>query len=145
MRTRRILDLLVRWKHYHRIAMEHEGTKLLRIGEVARLMNIEAQTIRNYEKQRLIKPSTRSEGGQRLYDQEVVAQLQFIKRAKLSGITIAEVKEILSLLAEGGEGEHVLRLKLVLEEKLREAEWRMEEISAFRDSLLFYLRWFEEK
>jgi len=47
--------------------------------------------------------------------------------------------------AEGGEGEHIPRVKEVLEEKLREAEWKMEEISAFRDSLLFYLRRFEEK
>ena len=125
--------------------MEHEGTKLLRVGEVAQLMNLKAHTIRNYEQHGLIKPSTRSEAGQRLYDQEVVAQLQFIKRAKLSGITIAEVKEILSLLAEGGEGENVPRVKVVLEEKLRETEWRLEEISAFVDSLILYLRRFEEK
>ena len=125
--------------------MEHEGPQLLRVGELAQLMGVEAQTIRNYEKQRLIKPSTRSEGGQRLYDQGVVAKLRFVKRANLAGITKAEVKEILSLLAEGEGGENIRRLKETLEEKLRETERKMEEISAFRDSLLSYLRRFEEK
>ncbi len=125
--------------------MDHEGTQVLRVGELAQLMGVEAQTIRNYEKQRLIKPSTRSEAGQRLYDQGVVAQLQFIKRANLAGLTKAEVKELLILIAEGEGGENIRRVKEVLEEKLQETERRMEEISAFRDSLLSYLRRVEEK
>ena len=125
--------------------MEHDGTKLLRVGELAQIMGVEAQTIRNYEKQSLIKHSTRSEAGQRLYDQGGVAQLQFIKRANLVGITKAEVKEIFSLVAEGEEGGNIRRVKKVLEEKLRETERKMEGISAFRDSLLSYLRRFEEK
>ena len=126
--------------------MEPKGERLLRIGELTRLVGLDPQTLRNYERQRLLKPLSRSEAGHhRLYGQEEVARAQFITRAKLVGLTLSEVKEILSLLAEGEEGENVPRLKLVLEEKLREAEWRMEEISAFRDSLLFYLRQFEEK
>jgi len=125
--------------------MEHEGTQLLRVGELAQLMGVASQTIRNYKKQRLIKPSTRSEAGQRLYDQGVVAQLQFIKRANLAGLTKAEVRELLILIAEGEGGENVRRLKEVLEEKLQETERKLEEISAFRDSLRSYLRRVEEK
>ena len=126
--------------------MEPKGERLQRIGELARLVDLDPQTLRNYERQRLLKPLTRSEAGHhRLYGQEEVARAQFIKRAKLVGLTLSEVKEILSLLAEGEEGENVPRLQLVLEETLREAEWRMEELSAFRDSLLHYRRRFEEE
>lgn len=118
---------------------------MLRIGELAQLMGVDVQTIRNYEKQRLMKPSTRSEAGQRLYDQRVVAQLQFIKRANLAGITKAEVKDLLALIAEGERGENIPQAKEVLEERLRETERNMQEIAAFRDSL-FYYRWrFEER
>ncbi len=86
-------------------------------------MGVEAQTIRNYEQQSLLKPAARSETGQhRLYGQEEVARAQFIKRAKLVGLTLAEVKELLALVAQGERGEDIPRLKEVLEEKLRETD-----------------------
>ena len=74
-----------------------------------------------------------------------MARLQFIKRANLAGLTLAEVKELLALVAKGKQGENIPRLKEVLEEKLRETERRMEELAAFRDSLLYYRRRFEPR
>ena len=122
------------------------GKRLLKIGEMARLVGLSAQTIRNYEQQRLLKPLTRSEAGQhRLYGQEQVARLRFIKQANLAGLPLAEVKELLALVAQGERGENIPRLKEVLEEKLRETEWRMEELAAFRDNLLYYRRRFEQE
>ena len=47
--------------------------------------------------------------------------------------------------AKGEQGENVPHLKKVLEEKLQETERTIEEISAFRDSLLYYRGRFEEK
>ena len=125
--------------------MEPEGIKLLRIGEIAELLGLSSQTLLNYEQEGLLKPTARSEAGHRLYGAEEVAQLQFIKRANLAGITKAEVKELLALTAKGEEGENVPHLKEVLEEKIREAEQKMGEISGFRDSLLYYRGRFEEK
>ncbi len=114
---------------------------MLKIGELAQLMGVEAQTIRNYEQQSLLKPAARSETGQhRLYGQEEVARAQFIKRAKLFGLPLAEIKELLALVAQGERGEDIPRLKEVLEEKLRKTDRRMEELTAFRDILLHY-RW----
>ncbi len=125
--------------------MERMSDRLLRIGEVARLIGVGTQTIRNYDQQRLLKPLTRSEAGHRLYGQEEVARLRFIKQANLAGITMAEVKELLALIDEGERGENIPRLKEVLEEKLRETERKMRELAAFHDSLLHY-RWrFEGK
>ena len=125
--------------------MKRNGSQFLKIGEIARLMGVEAQTIRNYEQQGLLKPVARSEGGHSLYGQEEVARARFIKRAKLAGLTLAEVKGLLALVAEGERGENLPHLRGVLEEKLRQTERRMEELSAFRDSLLHY-RWrFEEE
>jgi DNA-binding transcriptional MerR regulator len=74
-----------------------------------------------------------------------VARARFIKRANLAGLALVEVKELLALVAAGERGENILRLKEVLEEMLRKTEQKMEELSAFRDSLLHY-RWrFEEE
>ena len=74
-----------------------------------------------------------------------MAQLQFIKRANLAGLTLAEVKELLALIAKGERGENVPRVREVLEEKLQETTRNMEEISAFRDRRLYYRGQFEEK
>ncbi len=125
--------------------MERTGDRLLRIGEVARLIGVGTQTIRNYDQQKLLEPLTRSEAGHRLYGKEEVARLRFIKQANLAGITMAEVKDLLTLIAEAERGENIPRLKEVLEEKLRETERKMQELAAFRDSLLRYRRRFEGK
>ena len=126
--------------------MERKGTRLLKIGEIARLAGVSANSIRQYEQRSLLKSAARSEAGQhRLYGQEEVSRLQFIKRASLAGLTLAEVKELLALIAEGERGENIPHVKEVLEEKLREAERKMQEISGFRDSLLYYHGRFERK
>ena len=74
-----------------------------------------------------------------------MAQLRFIRQANLAGLTLAEVKELLALVAKGERGQDVPRVKEVLEEKIRETEQKLDELSVFRDSLLYY-RWrFEEE
>ena len=125
--------------------MDRESTQLLRIGELAELLGLSSQTLLNYEQQGLLKPKARSQALHRLYGSEEVARLQFIKRANLAGITKAEVKELLALIAKSEGGENVPHIKEVLEEKIREAARAIEEISAFRDSLLYYRGRFEEK
>ena len=125
--------------------MEREGTRLLKVGEIARLSGLAAGTILKYEEQRLLQPLSRSAAGHRLYGQEEVARVEFIRRAKLAGLTLAEIKELLILIAEDRQGEVDPRLKDVLEEKLRETELKMQELGAFRASLLYYRRQFEQK
>ncbi|MDQ4002046.1 MAG: MerR family transcriptional regulator, partial [Actinomycetota bacterium] len=62
--------------------MEPTGERLLKIGELAHLAGLDAQTFRNYERQGLLEPAARSEAGQhRLYGAEQVAQLGFVRRA----------------------------------------------------------------
>lgn len=124
--------------------MERKGTRLLKIGEVARLFGLSLGTLHNYEQYGLLKPAGRSKVGHRLYGAQEVARLQFIKQANLAGLTLAEVKELLALIAKGERGENIPRVKEVLEEKLRETELKMQEISAFRDSLHYYRGWFEQ-
>ena len=119
---------------------------MLKIGELAQLMGVEPQTIRNYEQQSLLKPAARSKAGQhRLYGDEEVARLQFIRQANLAGLTLREVKELLALIDGGQRAENFPRVREALEKNIRDAEQKMVLLSAFRDSLLSY-RWrFEEK
>ena len=119
---------------------------MLKIGELARISGLRAGIIRNYEQQSLLKPAARSEAGQhRLYGDEEVVRLQFIRQAKLAGLTLREVKELLALIDGGQRAENLPRVREALEKHIRDVEQKMELLSAFRDSLLSY-RWrFEQK
>jgi DNA-binding transcriptional MerR regulator len=110
----------------------------LTIGEVARLAGLPVKRIHYYERRGLLEPPPRSESGYRLYGAEEVARLEFVKRAKLLGLTLEEVRELVALAADCNEGEIVPRLEEVLAEKLRETERKIAELAAFRENLLYY-------
>ena len=69
----------------------------MKIGEVARQSEVGIETIRYYERQGLLAEPERRPSGYRQYDVSVVARLQFIRRTKDLGFTLAEVKVLLGL------------------------------------------------
>lgn len=73
------------------------SVKVLRIGEVARQADVGVETIRYYERQGLLEAPQRRASGYRQYDQSVISRLQFIRRAKTLGFTLAEIRELLGL------------------------------------------------
>jgi MerR family transcriptional regulator, copper efflux regulator len=77
--------------------MQPRKAKALTIGLVARRAGVGVETVRFYERQGLIEEPPRRQSGYREYDDEVVARLGFIRRAKDLGFTLKEVKELLSL------------------------------------------------
>ncbi len=60
---------------------------LRQIGEIARITGFSTKTLRYYEEVGLVKPTARTEAGYRLYGESELAQIKFIKRAKLIGLT----------------------------------------------------------
>jgi len=117
---------------------EHSRTQAFKIGEIARLSGLSVKTVRYYERRGLLEQPSRTEGGYRLYGQEEVARIRFIQRAKLLGLTLEEIRELVELAARCNEGEIVPRLEEVLEAKLEETERKMAELAALRQNLLYY-------
>jgi MerR family copper efflux transcriptional regulator len=78
-------------------------TGLLQIGQVAELTGLSLRTIRFYEEHGLVRPTTRSDGGFRLYSDDDVARLRVIMRMKPLGFTLDEMQELLTLLADVAE------------------------------------------
>lgn len=70
---------------------------MLTIGKVAELSGISTDTIRYYEKEKLLKPQQKSDAGYRLYDDRAVRRLRFIKQARHCGFTLVEILQLLSL------------------------------------------------
>jgi len=73
--------------------------KGLKVGEVAQRAAVNLQTVRYYERQGLLPKPPRSASNYRLYSEDAVRRVRFVKRAQELGFTLKEVKELLSLRA----------------------------------------------
>lgn len=118
--------------------MDEARAQTLTIGEVSEKTGLPVKRIHYYERRGLVEPTSRSESGYRLYTKEEIARLGFVRRAKLLGLTLEEIRELVELAAECNRGEIIPRLEEVLEEKLLETERKMAELAAFRENLLYY-------
>ncbi|MEF9935420.1 MAG: MerR family transcriptional regulator [Clostridium sp.] len=71
---------------------------LLTVGEVAKEMDVTVRTLQYYDKQGLLNPSFKSEGGRRLYTKKDMVKLHQILSLKYLGFSLDEIKDkILSL------------------------------------------------
>lgn len=73
----------------------------LAIGELSRQTGVNIETIRYYEKIKLLPAPLRTEGGHRLYGPRERRTLAFIRRARELGFTLDEIRALLDL---GGPG-----------------------------------------
>lgn len=115
----------------------------LKIGEVASATGLSVKTIRYYEEIGLLEPTVlRSESGYRLFDFSVLNRLAFIKRSQSLGLTLMEVKEILSVHDQGllpcGE------VKQHLEAKVKEINQKIASLVMLRSELEGILSGWEE-
>ncbi len=69
----------------------------LTIGKLAKQAGVSIDTVRFYERRGLIAEPCRSESNYRQYPEEEIARLKFIKKAKLLGFSLNEIKELLVL------------------------------------------------
>ena len=67
------------------------------IGRLARRAKINADSIRFYERQGLLAPATKTDAGYRLYDEDAVQRIAFIKHAQRCGFSLAEIGELLQM------------------------------------------------
>jgi len=65
------------------------------IGEVADRTGVTQRTLRFYEEKGLLRPPERMDGGFRLYSEEDVQRIEYIRRLQqYLGFTLAEIKEM---------------------------------------------------
>lgn len=71
------------------------------IGELARQTGVNIETIRYYERIDLLPAPPRTSGGRRAYAASHAQALQFIRRARELGFSIADIRTLLDLAAPG--------------------------------------------
>jgi MerR family mercuric resistance operon transcriptional regulator len=69
----------------------------LSIGRLSRLTGVNIETIRYYERIGIMPPPPRTIGGQRIYNQDDLKRLRFIRRARELGFSLDEVQALLGL------------------------------------------------
>ena len=97
------------------------------IGQLAKKVGVNIQTVRYYERRRLLTPTGRKPSGYRLYGDDLVRRLRFIKNAQALGFTLREIAELLNLrvssTARCGDVQRRAQAKLLqVEEKIRDLQ-----------------------
>ena len=107
-----------------------------RIGEVAQRAGVSVDTIRYYEKRKLLPPSPRSEGGFRLFAVETIERVRFIKQAQGIGFSLDEIRMLLT----GGDIGACGQMRDLLHAKLEEISQQMKGLRTFKRTLTRHLQ-----
>lgn len=105
----------------------------LSAGELARAAGVSTDTLRHYERKRVLPKPRRAANGYRQYPPEALARVLLVRRALAFGFTLDELARILAVRDGGGAPcEEVRGLAAA---KLAEVEERLAQLVELRDGL----------
>lgn len=107
----------------------------LLIGDVAERAGVSVDTVRYYERRRLLPRAPRTSGGYRVFAMDAIERVLFIKQAQELGFSLDEIGV---LLANKGQNE-CRRVRDLLSVKLVELDERLKRMKEFRVKLNHYL------
>ena len=106
----------------------------MKIGNLANQVGLDIQTLRYYETQGLLNEPSRTDNGYRDYPEDAIASLRFIKKAKLVGFTLKEIKELLAIQVT--KDEHTCEeVKNFTQTKLDEINKKIMELQEIKSAL----------
>ncbi len=110
-----------------------------RIGELAARVGLTERTIRYYEELGLLESVKRLEGGVRVYTDDDVRRLRYIRKLKTLGLSLQEMAELETMYRRHRSNRTVLpRLMELLDAHLDTLNERMNELGALRDEIRSY-------
>lgn len=105
----------------------------MRIGELARRTGVTTRAIRHYERIGLLPDADRTEVGYRIYTDDALPRLAFVRAAQAVGLTLGEIGEVIAFRDRGETPcGHVLAL---VERRTAELGSRIEEMQRLRVAL----------
>lgn len=94
--------------------------------ELAHRAGVRPSTIRYYEQQGLLPAPARTARGYRIYTEEYVVRLRFIRRAQALGFSLRTIRELLEVAAAGKETAAVVRQQAL--RHLQEVRQRLQDL-----------------
>jgi DNA-binding transcriptional MerR regulator len=106
----------------------------LSVSKVGAEVGLTADTIRYYEKAGLLPDPDRTSSGYRVYDEDAIERLRFIKGVQRFGLRLREVRELLEVLDRGAcPCGHAQAL---VERRLDEVDVEIAELSRVKEGLI---------
>jgi MerR family mercuric resistance operon transcriptional regulator len=106
----------------------------LKIGQLADQVGVNLQTIRYYEREKLLPKPSRLPSGYRVFPTDSVRRVRFIKRAQELGFTLNEIRELLSLRIDAKRDRSDVRA--IANAKVAQIDQKIEALTAIRNGLL---------
>ena len=106
-----------------------------RIGEVAERTGVSVETLRYYEKRRLLTASARTEGGFRVYSDAAVHQVGFIKQAQSLGLTLDDIQQLAAGQLRRHHAPSCRKVRDLLTRRIEDIDARIKELRQFRRTL----------
>ena len=111
----------------------------LRIGELASRVGLTERTIRYYEELGLLESVKRLDGGVRIYTDDDVRRLRYIRKLKTLGLSLQEMLELENMYRRHRSNRTVLpRLMELLDAHLATLNSRVDELRTLRDEIRSY-------
>jgi DNA-binding transcriptional MerR regulator len=108
------------------------------IGELAKRTDLSVDAIRFYERRKLLPPASRSTGRFRLYTNEAIDRLLFVRRMQGLGFSLQEIKELMGVRSDRAHACSAVRK--FLKTKLADVAERMRELQQLETELKADLR-----
>ncbi|NOY15731.1 MAG: heavy metal-responsive transcriptional regulator [Gammaproteobacteria bacterium] len=113
------------------------NSRFYRIGDVKEQLCISTDTLRYYEKIKLLPPVARSNGGVRQYDDRDLSRLRFIQRAQKMNFSLAEIANLLKMREDPHHAKNEVRE--LTANKLGDIECHLAELTTLRNELQLLL------
>lgn len=100
--------------------------KQFTISQLAKAANVPTTTVRYYERIGLVQPDDRSQGNYRLYRDDSLRKVKFIRAAQAIGFTLVDMKTLLSRPSNTAAA--CREVQSLIETRLAEVEQRLKDL-----------------
>ena len=108
------------------------------IGRIAKRAGLSADAIRFYERNQILTRARRSDGGFRLYTDQDVEAVLFVRRAQRLGFSLPQIRELLALSRSRDRACAAVRNRL--QQKVRDVRAKIRELEHLDSELRIALR-----
>lgn len=98
------------------------------------MVGVATPTLRYYEQEGLLSPTARSNAGYRLYDDQAIEQLRFIRSAQAVGFTLDDIRTLGRLDAKSGKT-CKSQVRQLLEQRLTDVNEKMKDLKRVQQAL----------
>jgi len=106
---------------------------MVMIGKLSKRTGCNIETIRYYERIGILLKPMRSEGGNRLYGEEQIKRLVFVRRSRKLGFSLEEIRTLLKLV--DGKKTTCQEIKTITDVHLRDIEKKITDLEKLQKTL----------